>query len=134
MSVGCGSSSRACGAARGPARAGGPDVGTAGHGAAGEGGAAPDASVERGPDVGANSDAAREAPDAAPMCRGLFVACQSDEECCAPNRCLDITGTPECQQEGPQQPDGAVVRAQGNELTLTFLFGSNGRVFHYRAR
>jgi hypothetical protein len=29
----------------------------------------------------------------------LFHACTGNDECCAPNRCLNITGTPECQQE-----------------------------------
>ena len=40
--------------------------------------------------------------DTATACYPLFHACASNDECCAPNRCLNITGTPECQQEGPQ--------------------------------
>lgn len=35
-------------------------------------------------------------------CYPLFHACASDGECCAPNRCLNITGTLQCEQEGPK--------------------------------
>jgi hypothetical protein len=35
-------------------------------------------------------------------CYPLFHACSVTEQCCAPNRCLNITGTPACQQEGPR--------------------------------
>ena len=34
-------------------------------------------------------------------CFPLFHDCTADAECCAPNRCLNITGTRQCQQEGP---------------------------------
>jgi hypothetical protein len=37
----------------------------------------------------------------AAACFPLFHACSTNAECCAPNRCLNITGTLECQQEGP---------------------------------
>ena len=51
-------------------------------------------------------DASEQASsDTAPVCYPLFHACGSNSECCAPNRCLNITGTPECQQEGPQQAE-----------------------------
>jgi len=46
-------------------------------------------------------------------CYPLFHACTTTDECCAPNRCLNITGTPACQQEGPRIEDaGADVSAQ----------------------
>jgi hypothetical protein len=38
----------------------------------------------------------------AAACYPLFHGCTNNDECCAPNRCLNITGTPACQQEGPQ--------------------------------
>jgi hypothetical protein len=49
----------------------------------------------------------RASADTAAACFQLFHACTGNDECCAPNRCLNITGTPECQQEGPQvgEPD-----------------------------
>ncbi|HVV51808.1 MAG TPA: hypothetical protein VHO06_19225 [Polyangia bacterium] len=62
------------------------------------------------------TDAAASARDASPVtdgsietrdgqdalaCFPLFHACTTSDECCAPNRCLNITGTPACQQEGP---------------------------------
>jgi hypothetical protein len=34
-------------------------------------------------------------------CQPRFYPCASDDQCCAPNRCLNITGTSLCQQEGP---------------------------------
>src|SRR5579863_3484935 len=34
-------------------------------------------------------------------CLQLFHSCTVDSECCAPNRCLNVTGTAQCQQEGP---------------------------------
>ena len=45
--------------------------------------------------------------DTATACHPRFHACASDDECCAPNRCLNITGTSWCQQDGPQvgEPD-----------------------------
>jgi hypothetical protein len=50
---------------------------------------------------------AQASEDTAAACFPLFHACTGNTECCAPNRCLNITGTPECQQEGPQvgEPD-----------------------------
>jgi len=74
-----------------------PDTGAAGAGgrhtdAGGAGaGGSPDASVESV----ADADAERFA------CFPLFHACTTDDQCCGPNRCLVITGTPLCQQEGP---------------------------------
>ena len=44
---------------------------------------------------------ARDTAPEAPLCRTLFAACVTDMDCCAPNRCLVITGTPQCQLEGP---------------------------------
>jgi hypothetical protein len=41
----------------------------------------------------------------APACFPLFHACGANSDCCAPNRCLNITGTLECQQEGPAGGD-----------------------------
>jgi hypothetical protein len=41
-------------------------------------------------------DAADEA-----SCVGLFKTCANDAQCCAPYRCLNITGTSQCQLEGP---------------------------------
>ena len=53
-------------------------------------------------DADDRSDAPLETnTDHSPACYPLFHACTVTEECCAPNRCLDITGTPACQQEGP---------------------------------
>ena len=37
----------------------------------------------------------------ATACFSLFHACANSADCCAPNRCLNITGTLACQQEGP---------------------------------
>jgi hypothetical protein len=48
-------------------------------------------------------DAAEQvSADAATACQLRFHPCVSDSDCCAPNRCLNITGTSLCQQEGPQ--------------------------------
>ena len=54
----------------------------------------------------AGADGQSDVPDASnsdhPLaCYPLFHACGTTDECCAPNRCLSITGTPACQQEGP---------------------------------
>lgn len=52
-------------------------------------------------------------------CYPLFHACASNDECCSPNRCLNITGTLECQQEGPSVggpdagPDAATFTVDG---------------------
>ena len=56
-------------------------------------------------------------PDAGsdvPMCRPLFAACTTDSQCCAPNRCLTITGVPECQQEGPAIDGGNMAPDTGH--------------------
>lgn len=50
---------------------------------------------------GGGSDAA--------ACFPLFHACTTNDQCCAPNRCINITGQPECQQEGPA---AAILQAQ----------------------
>ena len=53
-------------------------------------------------DADADLDAASEpSGDHPSACLPLFHACTTTDECCAPNRCLNITGTPACQQEGP---------------------------------
>jgi hypothetical protein len=53
-------------------------------------------------DADAQSDAASDSTgDHSQACYPLFHACTTTDECCAPNRCLNITGTPACQQEGP---------------------------------
>jgi len=50
----------------------------------------------------ASGSSQQASADTAAACFPLFHACTGNDECCAPNRCLNITGTPECQQEGPQ--------------------------------
>jgi hypothetical protein len=53
-------------------------------------------------DADGDLDAAVEsAVDHPPACYPLFHACTTNDDCCAPNRCLNVTGTPACQQEGP---------------------------------
>jgi hypothetical protein len=57
---------------------------------------------DAGKDLDANSDGPGESNGDQPLaCRPLFHACTTTDECCAPNRCLNITGTPACQQDGP---------------------------------
>jgi hypothetical protein len=60
------------------------------------------------------TDGTRDAPQTSdgksnvgdvPACVPLFHACGANSDCCAPNRCLNITGTLECQQEGPAGGD-----------------------------
>jgi hypothetical protein len=55
-----------------------------------------------GPDAAQVADAGQSdgGPDAT-ACYPLFHACTGSEQCCAPNLCLNITGTPACQVEGP---------------------------------
>jgi len=50
----------------------------------------------------------------AAACYPLFHDCALDTECCAPNRCLNITGTRKCQVEGPQMTDGGGGSAGGS--------------------
>jgi hypothetical protein len=53
-------------------------------------------------DADVSSDVPGESTADHPLaCYPLFHACTTTDECCAPNRCLNITGTPACQQEGP---------------------------------
>ena len=52
-------------------------------------------------DADVHPDAPASSADHPPACYPLFHACATTEECCAPHRCLNITGTPACQQEGP---------------------------------
>jgi len=53
-------------------------------------------------DADVSSDVPGESNADRPLaCYPLFHACTTTDECCAPNRCLNITGTPACQQEGP---------------------------------
>jgi hypothetical protein len=54
----------------------------------------------------APDERADAAADQAPACYPLFHACTTTDQCCAPNRCLNITGTPACQQEGPRVDGG----------------------------
>ena len=65
-----------------------------------ESGVSPDAALAPGDSAPVVSDGAG-AGDAG-ACYPLFHACTNNDDCCAPNRCLNITGTPECQQESPQ--------------------------------
>src|SRR4051812_35237291 len=44
-------------------------------------------------------------------CYPMFHACTSNEQCCAPNRCLNITGTLACQVEGPARMEFSAVCA-----------------------
>jgi hypothetical protein len=41
----------------------------------------------------------------AAACYPLFHACTSSDQCCAPNLCLNITGTLQCQVEGPARTE-----------------------------
>jgi len=56
--------------------------------------------------------AARDASDDRAACFAMFHVCSTDRECCAPNRCLNITGQLACQQEGPA-PEGGSCASQG---------------------
>lgn len=95
-------------------------------------------------DADDRSDATRESSaDDAPACYPRFHACTATEECCAPNRCLDITGTPACQQEGPAvdailridvslpdgipkaDPDGGTCSQPSGERIGVVCFGSD---------
>lgn len=75
-----------------------------------------DADVESGLSREAGPETSGDAPvdafgggdsggDAA-ACFPLFHACAINADCCAPSRCLNITGTPACQQEGPAVDGG----------------------------
>jgi len=59
-----------------------------------------------GSGVGGTTGAGGDARGDAASCYPLFHACATNAECCAPNRCLNITGTLECQQEGPAADGG----------------------------
>lgn len=48
-------------------------------------------------------------------CSGFMVDCKTSAECCAPYSCLNITGTPKCQTEGPE-PDIAVSDVPGPDV------------------
>ncbi len=63
-------------------------------------------------DAGRPSDGKSDAGDTL-TCSSLFQACRTDGDCCAPNRCLDITGTLQCQQEGPVGGRGGTAGSQG---------------------
>jgi hypothetical protein len=63
---------------------------------AGSGSPIPDADAHAGLDAPSESSG-----DGAAGCFPLFHGCTATEECCAPNRCLNVTGTLACQQEGP---------------------------------
>jgi hypothetical protein len=47
------------------------------------------------------ADASAASGNDATACFSLFHACSENADCCAPNRCLNITGTLACEQEGP---------------------------------
>jgi hypothetical protein len=46
----------------------------------------------------------------AQACFPLFHDCTTNEECCAPYRCLTIGYKPQCQDEGPMPPDTVTIR------------------------
>jgi hypothetical protein len=81
-----------------------------------------------------DADAVLDAPgessgDHPPACYPLFHACTTDGECCAPNRCLNITGTPACQVEGPAPTQFTSWRSCGWSSSGTCLCdGINGCV------
>jgi hypothetical protein len=73
---------------------------------------ASDSGGGRGGEGGANAgDAAVEQR----LCRGLFAPCTTDSQCCAPNRCVVITGVPQCQQEGPSADAGSASDVQTSD-------------------
>ena len=47
------------------------------------------------------ADASAASGGDAMACFSLFHACANDTDCCAPNRCINITGTLTCGREGP---------------------------------
>jgi hypothetical protein len=56
--------------------------------------------AQTGIDADAHPDAPRDSDaEHSVSCYPLFHACTISQECCAPNRCLNITGTPACQQK-----------------------------------
>ncbi len=59
-----------------------------------------DAAADTG--VDAISDTVLQDADIA-QCLGFMADCKTNDQCCAPFSCLNITGTPKCQTEGPQQ-------------------------------
>lgn len=61
----------------------------------------PACQLEGPKDAAIAADSGKDATQATTACFSLFHACTESGECCAPNRCLNITGTLECQQEGP---------------------------------
>jgi hypothetical protein len=81
---------------------GGRDAGRSDSSAARDGGAGRDEAAGN-----AGKDGGSDGMDGAAACFSLFHSCALDTECCAPNRCLNITGTSACQQEGPQMIDGS---------------------------
>jgi hypothetical protein len=50
--------------------------------------------------------ATRDVVNEVDACSQLFQRCTIDSQCCSPNRCLNITGESQCQQEGPALLDG----------------------------
>ena len=81
--------------------------GTGGSGAAaGKTGSAGRAGSGASGTTGAGGATGGDAGGDAAACYPLFHACATNAECCAPNRCLNITGTLECQQEGPAVDGG----------------------------
>jgi hypothetical protein len=90
----------------------GPDGGVGGSGGRDAGrsdsSSARDGVAGRDDAVGdVEKDGSSDGMDGVAACFSLFHSCALDTECCAPNRCLNITGTNECQQEGPQMIDGS---------------------------
>ena len=80
-------------------------------------------------DADANLDAASEpSGDHPSACYPLFHACTTTDECCAPNRCLNITGTPACQQEGP------ALDADSSEPDRMWQFAAATHVHELRPR
>jgi hypothetical protein len=75
--------------------------GQAGSGAAGGAGGIAGSGGSGGAVATSGADASAASGSDAAACSSLFHACAKDADCCAPNRCLNITGTLACQLEGP---------------------------------
>jgi hypothetical protein len=88
--------------------------GQAGSGAVGGAGGIASTGGSGGAVATGGADASAASGTDATACFALFHSCANSADCCAPNRCLNITGTLACQQEGP---------AVGGSSTVT---GGNG--------
>jgi len=90
--------------------------GQAGSGAVGGAGGIASTGGSGGAVATGGADASAASGTDATACFALFHSCGNSADCCAPNRCLNITGTLACQQEGP---------AVGGSSTVT---GGNGGI------